>query len=107
MSQKLIKMVKLNNLQYNPNRDPQVYRRTPGQPFRVQVMLEGSGQAQMEIRAEDKTLCNQTVSLPGTASCEVSFKTPGHRVATITVTAGGRSENFDLPLDVEEHAWIG
>ncbi|MEW5791317.1 MAG: hypothetical protein ACOY5C_08495 [Pseudomonadota bacterium] len=107
MSQKLIKMVKLNNLQYNANRDPQVYRRVAGHPFRVQLMLDGSGQANVELEAEGKVLCSKTVALPGTFSCEVSFNTPGVRIANITVNAGGRSETVDLRLDVEAHVWVG
>lgn len=107
MSQKLIKLVKLNNLQYNANRDPQVYRRVVGHPFRLQLMLDGNGQAQVEVKTDEQTLCSKSVNMPGTASCEFSFNTPGVRVATVSVSAGGKTENLDMRLDVEAHAWIG
>ena len=37
---KLVKVVKLNNLQYNANRDPEVYRRCIKEPFRLQALLD-------------------------------------------------------------------
>ncbi len=44
--ERLVKLVNLNNLQYNPNHDPQVYRRRiPNRAFRIQALLEGTGTA--------------------------------------------------------------
>lgn len=104
---KTVKLIKLNNLQYNPNRDPQFYRRTVGQEFRLQAVLEGAGVAKVRFAAEDETLCEQNVPLPGTFDCRFSFASPGSRVGTLTVEANGAHEQQYFRLDVEEHAWIG
>lgn len=37
MEKTIIKFIIINNLQYNARRDPQVYRRVAGQPFRIRV----------------------------------------------------------------------
>lgn len=34
----LVKLVKLNGLQYNANRDPQAYRRTVNESFLIQAL---------------------------------------------------------------------
>ncbi|MDR7926999.1 hypothetical protein RIE95_08390 [Acidithiobacillus thiooxidans] len=107
MSNKLVKMVKLNNLQYNANRDPQVYRRVAGHPFRIQAILEGQGSAKVSVTCEGKTLKESTLELPGIFSYEVTFKDAGIRIATLTVSAEGQSESHDLLLDTEAHAKIG
>jgi len=40
----LVKLVRLNGLQFNANRDPQVYRRAVGEPFRIQGLVDvGAG----------------------------------------------------------------
>lgn len=103
----LVKLVKLNNLQYNPNRDPEVYRRVPNKPFRIQALLAGGGSARAKVDVEGRTPCNQTVDLPGTFTCEISFDTPGVRIATLTVERNGELFKQDLRLDVMPHAWIG
>lgn len=38
--QKLVRQIRLNNLQYNALRDPAVYRRCANQPFRIQARLD-------------------------------------------------------------------
>ena len=107
MSKKLVKMVKLNNLQYNTNRDPQVYRRVVGNPFRIQAMLDGSGSAKVSLTCEGKTLKESNIELPGMFSYELTFKDAGVRIATLTVTAGSQSESHELLLDTEAHAKVG
>ncbi|MFA7496397.1 MAG: hypothetical protein AB7C98_02565 [Acidithiobacillus sp.] len=107
MSTKLVKMVKLNNLQYNANRDPQVYRRVAGHPFRIQAMLEGKGSAKVTITCEGKTLKDASIELPGIFSYEITFKDAGIRIATLTVSVDGASESHDLLLDTEAHAKVG
>lgn len=107
MSMNLIKMVKLNNLQYNTNRDPQVYRRVAGHPFRIQALLEGKGTAKISVTCEGKTMKETNIELPGIFSYEVTFKNAGIRIATLTVSADGRSESHDLLLDTEAHAKVG
>lgn len=105
---KLVKLVKLNNLQYNANRDPEVYRRVPKKPFRIQALLTGTGKARAKVEVDGHiTPCNRTVDLPGTFNCELSFDTPGIRIATLTVEGMGESYTQNLRLDVMAHEWIG
>jgi len=105
---KLVKLIKMNNLQYNANRDPEVYRRCANENFRIQVLLEGSGQANCKIAdVTGKVLVEKSVSLPGTFTHEIAFPTPGIRVITLSIDANGEKFSQDLRLDVMEHAWIG
>lgn len=104
---KLVKLVKLNNLQYNANRDPEVYRRVPKKPFRIQALLEGAGKAKATVEVEGKVVCNQSVDLPGTFTCEVAFDTPGIRLAILKIEGAGEVYQQDLRLDVMAHEWIG
>lgn len=105
---KLVKLLKLNNLQFNPNRDPQVYRRLPNEPFRIQAWLDGSGSAECKIAdAAGRILGQASIDLPGVYTQEVSFPTAGARVVTLTVASGGESVSENLRLDVLDHAWIG
>ncbi|MHB1942460.1 MAG: hypothetical protein ACYCP0_05325 [Acidiferrobacteraceae bacterium] len=105
---KLVKLVKLNNLEYNPNRDPAVYRRLPKQPFRIQALLGGLGEAEARVELDGMRKHVQKITLPDTYTCEISFDSPGLRVATLVIEdASGQNFRRDLPLDVMEHAWIG
>ncbi|WP_297390244.1 hypothetical protein [Acidiferrobacter sp.] len=106
---KLVKLVRLNNLIYNTNRDPQVYRRVPKKPFRIQALLEGEGRAhaQVIVDGETQARCDQQITLPNTFTCEVAFDTAGSRVATLIIEKGGESFRQDLRLDVMDHAWVG
>ena len=52
MPEKVIKFIKINNLQYNALRDPQVYRRVTGEPFRIQVVVDGTGEARVTLADE-------------------------------------------------------
>ena len=51
-TQKLVRQLKLNNLQYNALRDPAVYRRCANEPFRIQALLAGAGQARCTLSAQ-------------------------------------------------------
>lgn len=105
---KLVKMVKLNNLQYNPNRDPGVYRRCPNETFRIQALLEGAGQARCKIIDQaGKTVAERIVVLPGIFNHELSFPTPGVRVLTLEVESNAEKFRQDLRLDVLDHSWVG
>ncbi|MCZ7564448.1 MAG: hypothetical protein M5U08_12315 [Burkholderiales bacterium] len=105
---KLVKLVKLNNLQYNPNRDPQVYRRVPREAFRIQAVLDGTGTATCAVRdAEGKPLAEAAVAAPGTFEHRVAFDRPGHYLVTLEVTRGAETFTQPLRLDVLEHAWRG
>ncbi|MCX7893302.1 MAG: hypothetical protein N2544_13165 [Burkholderiales bacterium] len=105
---KLVTQVRLNNLQFNANRDPQVYRRTVNEPFRIQAMIGGAGTANVKLAAADgATIAAADVAAPGMFTHEIAFATPGTRVVTLTVERGAEAFRTDLRLDVLEHAWIG
>ncbi|MHB1176507.1 MAG: hypothetical protein ACYCZJ_15430 [Sulfuriferula sp.] len=105
---KLVKLVKVNNLQYNANRDPEVYRRSANENFRIQALVDGSGAVKCKLLdVTGKPLNEQTVNAPGTYTHEISFATPGVRVVTLLVEGNGEKFTQDLRLDVMEHAWIG
>ena len=42
MSEKIIKYIKINGLQYNALRDPQAYRRLAGEHLRIQIAAGGA-----------------------------------------------------------------
>ncbi|MEJ2060938.1 MAG: hypothetical protein P8Y64_10705 [Gammaproteobacteria bacterium] len=104
---KLVKMIKLNNLQYNANRDPEVYRRPVNQEFRLQALLNGSGTAKARFEAEGKVLCEGSVNLPGTFDCKFSYDNAGTRIGVLTIEGNGENFTQDVRIDVTEHAWIG
>lgn len=105
---RLVKLVKLNNLQYNPNRDPQVYRRVAGEPFRIQAMLAGTGTAKCAVRdAGGKALVEREVAAPGTFEHRLAFDKPGQYLVTLEVARDSETFAQPLRLDVLEHAWIG
>ena len=105
---RLVKFVKLNNLQYNANRDPQVYRRVVGEPFRIQAFLAGAGSAKCALRdAAGGVIAEQELVPPGPFNVEVVYREPGQRVVTLDVTRGAERYTQDLRLDTLEHAWVG
>lgn len=106
--QPLLRMIKINNLQYNANRDPQVYRRTVNEPFRVQAVLGGSGTARCQlVDTAGKVVADKSIALPGTFSHELAYAAPGVHVLRLKVEGGGRAAEHDIRLDVLEHHWIG
>jgi len=102
-----VQRIILNNLQYNPNRDPQVYRRLANENFRIQAVLGGSGSAKVNLSVDGNAVAEESVDLPGKFSCETSFDSAGIRIATLTVEANGETVSQDIRLDVLDHAWIG
>lgn len=104
---KLVKLVKLNNLQYNANRDPNVYRRPVNQAFRLQALLGGQGSAKCSFTVDGESKCDATVNLPGTFECKFSYKTPGSYVGKLSIEGSGETYSQDIRIDVVEHAWIG
>lgn len=105
--QKLIKLVKVNNVQYNANRDPEFYRRSIDKEFRVQALMSGTGTARGRFEVEGKTVCEKSVALPGTFECKVAFPTAGVRLGTLVIEGNGETFTQDIRLDVMEHDWIG
>ncbi len=108
MSAQIIKFIKINNLQYNALRDPQVYRRVAGEPFRIQVVVEGTGSVHVTLADEKGALLAEgDVQPPGTFSHELAFAKPGVRIVNITAQQADRSESLNMRLDVMAHAWVG
>jgi len=104
----LVKFIKLNNLQYNANRDPQVYRRVVNEPFRIQASLEGTGVARCSlVDAQGKVLASAEVKTPGMYTHEIAFPSHGIRVVTLVIERGAERFTQNLRLDVLDHAWIG
>lgn len=104
---KLVKLVKLNNLQYNPNRDPEVYRRPVNKEFRLQALLDGTGTAKAKFIVDGKALCDSTVTLPGTFECKFKFSEPATHIGELVIEGNGETYHQNIRIDVEEHAWIG
>jgi len=100
-----IKTIKLNNLQYNSNRDPQAFRGIINKPFRLQVLLTGTGSADVTLSTTGKILSQQTVSLPGTFECEISFDTAVSHLGTIKVDVNSESYKDYVRFDVTETPW--
>lgn len=97
----LVRLVKLNGLQYNRNRDPQAYRRAPGVPFRIQALIEGRGDARVALIAEDgATLASDTVAAPATWAHELTYGEPGSRLVRLEASRGAERYVVDLRLDV-------
>ncbi|MEW5890105.1 MAG: hypothetical protein AB1768_13915 [Pseudomonadota bacterium] len=102
----LLKMIKLNGLQYNANRDPQAYRRHAGATFRLQAVLQGEGEARVVLSAADGTRLQEArLSLPGTCQFDLVLPSPGSRIVTLTAEGDGQRAQQDLRLDVlpQEH----
>jgi len=108
MAKPLVKLIRLNNLQYNPNRDPAVYRRPVNACFRIQAVLDGTGDALCGLYdAQGQPMAEKSVACPGTFTHEIAFDTPGTRIVTLTVEGHGQKYSQNLRLDVMEHAWVG
>jgi hypothetical protein len=104
---KLVKLIKLNNLQYNVNRDPAFYRRPVNEEFRLQAMLNGSGEANARFAVGDEMVCESTIRLPGSFDCKFSYDTAGTRVGVLTIDVPGGRFRETIRIDVLEHAPIG
>lgn len=102
MRQPLVRLVRINGLQFNANRDPQAYRRPLGTAFRIEALLAGSGEARCALsEAGGAVLAESSEPLPGRFRSELRFETPGSRVVTLAVDAGEARFRKDLRLDVE------
>jgi hypothetical protein len=105
---RLVKLVRLNGLQFNANRDPQVYRRVVGEPFRIQAMLDAGAPVRCTLSdAGGRVLARTNVPGGGTFAHEMTFDVPGVHVVTLRAERGGDAYTQDLRLDVLAHAWIG
>lgn len=102
MTQKLIQQVNINGLEWNKFRDPDNYRRAPGEDYRFKVRLRGSGNATARLEIENQTVCEEQVELPGSFTCTTRFDSPGARAATLTVEAGGETETRHITIDIWE-----
>jgi hypothetical protein len=105
---RLVKLVRLNGLQFNANRDPQVYRRVVGEAFRIQALLEAGGSVRCTLRdARGQVLASADVPGGGTFTHDAGFDAPGVHIVTLLAERGGESFAQDLRLDVLAHAWVG
>jgi len=102
-----IKLLRINGLQYNANRDPQFYRRLPNQAFVIQADINGEGNAKVTLDIENGEKIEKTVTLPGRFEASVSFDKAGSYVASLIVDQNGDISETDLRLDVLAHAWVG
>jgi hypothetical protein len=104
----LVKLVRLNGLQFNANRDPQVYRRVVGEAFRIQALLAEGGSVRCTLRdAEGRILATAAVPGGGTFAHELRYDSPGVRVVTLAAERGADACAQDLRLDLLEHPWVG
>jgi hypothetical protein len=100
MTKPLVRMVKLNGLQYNANRDPQAYRRAAGEAFRLEALLDGAGEAHCIVSDErGGVLAQASVARPGRFCCELRFEQPGSRLVTLRVAGAGSDYAQTLRLD--------
>jgi len=102
-----VKILRVNGVEYNSNRDPQFYRRLPKQPFQIQAVLGGKGTVSIKFEAEGKVVAEKSVTLPGKFDCSVTFDTPATRIGVLTVQMGTEKIQRSIRLDVLDHAWIG
>ncbi len=108
MSENIIKLIKINNLQYNPLRDPQAYRGVAGAALRLQVATGCTGATRITLADEKGALLAEgQVQGPGTFSHELRWARAGVRIVTVTAQHADRSESRDVRLDIMAHAWIG
>jgi hypothetical protein len=103
---KLVRLVRLNGLQYNANRDPQVYRRVVGERFRIEALVAAGARCTLRD-ARGTLLAAADVPAGGSFVHELAFDRPGVHVVTLTAEGNGDSFVQDLRLDVLAHAWIG
>jgi hypothetical protein len=104
----LVKLVRLNGLQFNANRDPQVYRRAVGEPFRIQALVDAGAGVRCTLRdARGQVIVAAEVPAGGTFAHELTFNAPGVHVVTLIAEGAGESFTQDLRLDVLAHAWVG
>jgi hypothetical protein len=105
---KLVKLVRLNGLQFNANRDPQVYRRAVGEPFRIQALVDAGAGVSCTLRdVRGQIIVAAAVPAGGTFTHDLTFNTPGVHVVTLVAERSGESFAQDLRLDVLAHAWVG
>ena len=64
-----VKILRINGMEYNANRDPQIYRRMPKQAFQIQATLSGKGAVNIKFEAEGKVVAEKSVGLPGKFEC--------------------------------------
>jgi hypothetical protein len=97
----LVRRVLVNGLQYNANRDPQVYRRTPGVPFRIQALVDGRGATHVAlVDAAGNAIAAADVTAPATWTHEVAYADVGSRPVRLQASRGSDAFALDLRLDV-------
>ncbi|HEY5638296.1 MAG TPA: hypothetical protein VIS77_15505 [Burkholderiales bacterium] len=100
MHKPLVRMLRVNGVQYNANRDPQAYRSALGSPFRLQLWLEGSGEARCSVSdADGRLLAGALERRPGRFTCELPAEAPGTRLVTVRATDGAEVWEQAVRLD--------
>lgn len=102
MTQKLIHQININGLEWNKFRDPDNYRRAPGEDYRFKIRLRGSGTATARLEIDNQVVCEEKVELDGIFNCTTRFDSPGARVAVLTVEHGDQVETRRITIDVWE-----
>jgi uncharacterized membrane-anchored protein len=101
----LVKRVLVNGLQYNANRDPQAYRRTPGVAFRIQATVDGRGPTRVAlVDAAGKAIAAGEIQAPATWTHEVTYADVGSRLVRLEASRGAERWALDLRLDVVDAA---
>ena len=100
MQKPMVRMLRLNGLQYNANRDPQAYRCAAGTPFRLQLWLDGDGEARCSVHdAGGRLLAGALEKRPGRFTCELPAGAPGTQVVTVRATDGAEVWEQAVRLD--------
>ena len=98
---KLVRSIRLNDLDYHPNRSPRTYGRPAGAAFRIQAELAGGGTAHVElVDAAGHVLHAASVALPGEYRHELSIGSAGAHRLTLKARATNKHFSQDLHLDV-------
>ena len=98
---KLVRSIRLNDLDYHPSRNPRTYGRPAGAAIRIQARLAGGGTAHVElVDAQGNILHAASVALPGEYRHELSIGSAGAHRLTLKARATNKHFSQDLHLDV-------
>lgn len=98
---RLVRSIRPNGLDYNPNRNPWTTRRPAGSTFRIHARLGGGGSARVElVDAQGHVLRASFVALPGEYTHGPVIDAAGARRITLKVSATNKYFAQDLNLEV-------
>jgi hypothetical protein len=96
--------VRLNGLQFNANRDPQV---SAGGRRAVPIQALVDAGAGVRCTADANGQSSSRRRLPRHIQPRTEVRAPGVHVVTLVAARDGQSFTQDLRLDVLAHAWVG